>query len=113
MSKRTNHPYRAHPLNGFDWSAVFELVEDQQVILGVDVAKEGMVAAVMDEGENVVKTIRWSHPRDTESLLAFVSALAERSAGVVVAMEPSGVYGDALRWQLLDGAPPTSSAGPS
>jgi transposase len=88
-------------LGGFEWSAVLEVVEGQQVIVGVDVAKEAMVAAVMDESENVVKTIRWSHPRETESFLGFVSALEERAAGVAVAMEPSGVYGDPLRWQLL------------
>lgn len=102
MAKRNKHPYRAHPLSRFEWSAVFELVEEQQVILGVDVAKEDMVAAVMDESESVVKTIRWSHPRETDSFLSFVSALGERAAKVVVAMEPSGVYGDALRFQLLE-----------
>ena len=102
MSKRNKRPYRAHPLSGFDWSVVLEAVEDQRVIVGVDVAKEAMVAAVMNDSESVVKTIRWSHPAQTGSFLSFVSALRERTASVDVAMEPSGVYGDALRQELLE-----------
>ena len=102
MGKLNKHPYRAHRLDRFEWSGVFDLVQEQQVIVGVDVAKERMVATVMDEGESVVKTIRWSHPGETDSFLSFVSGLKERSADVAVAMEPSGVYGDALRWQLLE-----------
>jgi len=102
MGKRNKHPYRAHPLDRFDWSTVFDLIEDQQVIVGVDVAKEDMAAAVMDESESVVKTIRWSHPRQTESFLEFLSVLEESAHGVDVAMEPSGVYGDALRFQVLE-----------
>ena len=101
MSKSSKHPYRGVHVAGFEWSRVSGLVENQHVIVGVDVAKEGMVAAVLDEGESVVKTIRWSHPLETESFLDFVSELRDRAADVVVAMEPSGVYGDALRWQLL------------
>lgn len=100
--RNKKHPYRAHRLSKLDWSRVFEVVEDQQVIIGIDVAKEAMVAAVMDEGENVVKTIRWSHPRETDAFLEFVTELEERSSSLVVAMEPSGVYGDALRWRLLE-----------
>jgi len=99
--KRTKHPYRAVPLGRLDWSRLIDSVEGQEVIVGVDVAKEAMVAAVMDEGESVVSTIRWSHPQQADAFVAFVSSLRERSAGVTVAMEPSGVYGDALRWQLL------------
>jgi transposase len=89
-------------LERLDWSTVGDLVEGQRVIVGIDVAKEGMVAAVMGEGENVVKTVGWSHPKQTASFLAFVKELRERSASLEVAMEPSGVYGDALRWQLLE-----------
>ncbi len=101
MSKRSKHPYRAHSLDRFEWSGVFEQVEDQEVIVGIDVAKEAMVAAVMDASERIVKTIRWSHPRQADMFLEFVSGLREQSAGLTVAMEPSGVYGDALRWQLF------------
>jgi len=102
MSKRSKHPYRAVQLRKLDGSSVVESVEGQCVVVGVDVAKEAMVAAVLDDGESVVKTIRWSHPKETDLFIGFLSALRESSADVVVAMEPSGVYGDALRWRLLE-----------
>jgi len=78
-----------------------EEVRDQRVTIGVDVAKEAMVAAVMDEGQAVLCTVRWSHPVETEVLLDLAEALREQASDVEVAMEPSGVYGDALRWQFL------------
>jgi transposase len=84
-----------------EWSGVFDSVEGQRVTVGVDVAKRGMVAAVMDEAQRVVKTVGWSHPEESDTFLGFVSGLQACSASVAVAMEPSGVYGDALRWQLL------------
>ena len=102
MRKRSKHPYRAVQLSRLDRSTVVDLVAGQRVVIGVDVAKEAMVASVLDEGESIVKTIRWSHPKETTAFVAFVLDLRKVSAGVVVAMEPSGVYGDALRWQLLE-----------
>ncbi len=112
QGQRSKRPYRAHSLERLDWSTVGDLVEGQQVIVGIDVAKEGMVAAVMVEGESVVKTVRWSHPKQTAWWLAFVGELRERSAGLDVAMEPSGVYGDALRWQLLEAGIPVARVSP-
>lgn len=99
MAKRK--PYRIVRLNQLDWEALVEDVEQQRVVIGVDVAKEKMVAAVMDEGEAILKTVGWSHPTETAQFMDFVEAIRERAAAVEVAMEPSGVYGDALRWQLL------------
>jgi transposase len=102
MSKRSKRPYRAVSLDRFEWLEVFDQVPDRRVIVGVDVAKEAMVGAVMDDGESVIKTVRWSHPRQMGELLAFLQGLASSSKEVEIAMEPSGVYGDALRWQLLE-----------
>ncbi len=98
MGKRK---YRTVRVNQFDWESLAEDVEQQQIIIGVDVAKEKMVACVFDEGEAVLKTVRWSHPVQTGEFLALLEALRARAESVVVAMEPSGVYGDALRWQLV------------
>lgn len=93
-------PYRAVHLSRFEWDGICERVESRRVVVGVDVAKEAMVAAVMED-EEVVKTVRWSHPLETDEFLKFVERLEESAVDVAVAMEPSGVYGDALRWQLL------------
>jgi transposase len=75
-------------------------VKGRRVVIGVDVAKEAMVAAVMDDEDVVVKTVRWSHPLETDQFIEFVERLAEDAVDLTVALEPSGVYGDALRWQL-------------
>lgn len=70
------------------------------MVVGIDVAKEAMVAAVMNDEELVLKTVRWSHPLETDQLFAFVEKLRNNALDVSFALEPSGVYGDALRWQL-------------
>ncbi len=80
---------------------LIEAVRGQNVVLGIDVAKEAMVAAVMDEGAVVLSTIRWSHPAETSVLVDLMEALRGEAAGVDVAMESSGSYGDALRWQFI------------
>ena len=100
MGKR--EPYRISHVNTFAWQDVVDDVEDQVVTIGIDVAKEKMVAAVVDQGEAVLKTVGWSHPVETHRFVAFIQALRETAAAVDVAMEPSGVYGDALRWQLFE-----------
>lgn len=99
MGKRK--PYRIRRVNSFSWSGVLDDVREQRVIIGVDVAKEKMAAAVLDEGEALLEIVGWSHPRETAEFMQFVDALRDKARVVEVAMEPSGVYGDALRWQLL------------
>ena len=98
MGKRK--PYRIQHVEHLDLEGLGDDVREQRVVVGVDVAKEKMVAVVMDEGEAVLATLGWSHPRQTAEFVAMVVALRERAASVSVAMEPSGVYGDAVRWQL-------------
>lgn len=93
-------PYRTVHLSRFEWDGVCQRVKGRRVVIGVDVAKEAMVAAVMDDEDVVVKTVRWSHPLETDQFIEFVERLAEDAVDLTVAMEPSGVYGDALRWQL-------------
>jgi len=71
----------------------------ERVIIAIDVAKEDFFAAIVDDDGKVHKTVKWKHPVETEEFLSFVDALGA-SALVEVAMEPSGVYGDALRAAL-------------
>jgi len=98
MGKRK--PYRIQRVNQADVQGLCEDVREQRVVIGIDVAKEKMVAVVMDQGPAVLETVGWSHPSQTSEFVAFLVALRERAASVAVAMEPSGVYGDAVRWQL-------------
>jgi transposase len=46
----------------------------------------------------VVKTIKWQHPTQTLLFYELLQALGDPSR-VEIALEPSGGYGDSLRWQ--------------
>jgi transposase len=70
------------------------------IVAAIDVAKEAMVVGFADAAGKTHELVRFSHPRQT---LLFVELLVQlRDAGreVQVAMEPTGVYGNALRFQL-------------
>ena len=62
---------------------------------------EDFFAALADETAAVETIVKWKHPLESEAFLTLVSALA-KATKVDVAMEPSGVYGDALRAALSD-----------
>jgi transposase len=70
-------------------------------VLGVDVAKEDFVSVLMDKKREVLSTIRWKHPVETEILLDVVLSNLSWSSLEVV-MEPSGTCGDVLRALFLD-----------
>jgi len=99
MSKRK--PYRIVRLVGLDLERLLEDVREQRLVLGIDVGKQRMVMSVMNECEAIVATLGWTHPEQTPAFLSAVESLRAGAAGVQVAMEPSGMYGDALRSQLL------------
>jgi transposase len=96
MSKRR---YSATEFNAVDWMAITERVGGARTVFGVDVAKEDFVAALLDAQRTPLVTLKWRHPQQTPALLAQLARLAQR-ATLEVVMEPSGTYGDALRWQL-------------
>jgi len=82
-----------------DWSALAEAMAGRRAVFAVDVAKVKFVAALQEEtGKTLVRVI-WAHPFETAELLAGLEVLAHAGTLEVV-MESSGVYGDALRWQL-------------
>jgi transposase len=68
-------------------------------IVSVDVAKTKFVAAIATVAGEVLKIIRFSHPRQTLAFLRVVEALRDAQLAPRVVMEPTGTYGDALRYQ--------------
>jgi transposase len=82
-----------------DWAAWAEAISAQPAAFAVDVAKEKFVAGLQVAGGRTLVRVSWSHPAQTRELLAGLEVLAAVGRLVVV-MESSGVYGDALRWQL-------------
>ncbi|ESQ08952.1 MAG: hypothetical protein N838_21300 [Thiohalocapsa sp. PB-PSB1] len=82
-----------------DWTAMAGEIAGQRAVLAVDVAKVKFVAALQVEAGRTLVRVHWEHPLETGELLAGLEVLAQTGALEVV-MESSGVYGDALRWQL-------------
>lgn len=94
MKKRM---YRAKPVKDMDLGKLGgELKDADRVVFGIDVAKELMFATLKIEAEAVHTTLKWHHLKESLAVVKWVASLA----GIEVAMEPSGTYGDSLRWHL-------------
>jgi len=99
MKRKQKRPYRSVKVNSVRVDSLLERTQSERLLVAIDVAKEKMVAAVLDEDERVLVTVKWSHPVESEAFYDFVNRLgAERRLEVV--MEPTGTYGDALRFHL-------------
>ncbi len=98
---KTKKPYRAVAVNNVSVESVLSRSESERLVVSIDVAKERMVAAVMDESEEVLVTVKWRHPVESETFYAFVEGLGSQRR-VDVVMEPTGTYGDALRCHLVE-----------
>jgi transposase len=68
-------------------------------IVSVDVAKTKFVAAIATVAGVVIKIVRFSHPRQTLAFLRVIEALRDAELAPRIVMEPTGTYGDALRYQ--------------
>ena len=73
----------------------------QTCIVALDIAKQAMVAGFANAQGRCEKLVRFSHPTETLVFLGRLEMLRELGLKIEVAMEPTGVYGDALRYQLL------------
>lgn len=99
MSKRKYRATQIQDVNSIKLSAE---LGTGRVVVAIDVAKEDFYAAIVDEKGKTHEIVKWVHPTQTRSFLALVEALGGPER-VEVVMEPSGVYGDAIR-AALDGA---------
>ena len=97
MGKRK---YRGVWVKDVQPSKLVESLNGGRCVVGIDVAKEKFFAVVMDASQTVLVTVKWTHPGQSPEFIRLVGTLANAS-DVNVAMEPSGVYGDALRTRLL------------
>ena len=91
MKKRA---YKATPIRRINAAELSSVCRDKKVIVGVDVAKEEPVAAFMLEDGQVVRTVKWKHPFETRYFLGVLNAIGNEQ--VVLVLEPTGTYADAL-----------------
>jgi transposase len=96
MSKRK---YRATKIQDVDRTKLSAELGDGRVIVAIDVAKEDFYAAIVSEKGQVHQIVKWLHPAESRAFLALVDHLGGAKR-VEVVMEPSGVYGDAVRAAL-------------
>ena len=66
MKKRI---YRAIDVKALNLDELREVIKKQKIVLGVDVAKEDFVAALMNERREVLSAVKWKHPMETGILL--------------------------------------------
>ena len=101
MKKRVKRAYRAIPVAVVNITSLVEALQGERVSVGVDMAKEDLFAAFMDERGNVHVTVCWKQPQETRLLLGLLDALTAAGVRVEVAMEPTGTYGDPLRFAVI------------
>lgn len=97
MSKRT---YRAKRIKEFDAESLRGAVEGQRVSFGIDIAKEVCFGRLVRSDFSVLGTVKWNQLTETRVLIDCLKQLQTLGAVLEVAMEPSGSYGDALKYQL-------------
>lgn len=90
--------YAAVDVEQLDVEALLPLVT-VGCIVAIDVAKTKFVAAIATAGGEVLKLVKFEHPRQTIAFLGLLRALQQAERKPVVVMEPTGTYGDALRYQ--------------
>ena len=66
----------------------------------LDVAKNAFVGLLTNQDQTITKLVKWTHPQDSH---AFIGHLHKDlgMARLDVAMEPTGTYGGAMRWQFV------------
>ena len=97
MKKRS---YKSVKVNEVVREKLFEMVRGSRLVVGNDVAKKTHVAALMGEDRRVLLTIRWDMPDELGSFVSLLQSLPVSS--LCLAMEPSGSYGDPLRFRLWE-----------
>lgn len=95
---KAKRSYNAVDVERFDAKAVLPLLTTG-CIVAIDVAKTKFVAAFATASGDAVKLVKFEHPRQTGLFLEQLCLLIEGGRKPTVVMEPTGTYGDAIRYQ--------------
>ena len=90
--------YSVTDVDQVDVAALLQLIA-VGCIVAIDVAKTKFVAAIATAAGEVLKLVKFEHPRQTSAFLGLLRALQQAEFKPVVVMEPTGTYGDAVRHQ--------------
>jgi transposase len=93
--------YRATDVQQLSPKTLLEAFEPgARIVVGVDVAKRKFLAAIGDASGEVRSVVRFEHPAQTAAFVGLLDGLQKAERKLEVCMEPTGTYGDALRYQL-------------
>lgn len=95
MNKRSYHSKNVKQIN---WEQHGQENAGNDVIFSIDIAKEKQFGQIMNADREVLLQVNWLHPQETPQILAGLKLFGCSLKGIV--MEPSGVYGDTLRYQF-------------
>jgi len=98
MKKRIR--YRTVNVESVEVKALARKFAGGRCIVAIDIAKEAMVAGFADEKGTCEALVRFSHPTQTLLFVTLLVALRELGLEVEAVMEPTGSYGESLRYQL-------------
>lgn len=76
------------------------LAPGSKCIVSLDIAKEAMVAGFGGTDGHCKMLVRFTHPKQSRTFLKLCEMIQRGGHAVEVAMEPTGVYGDSLRYQF-------------
>ena len=90
--------YRSIPFQKVNIQKLNDAFENKRTVVGIDVAKEVFFAGFMQESGKMELTLKFTHPQESRE---FVKLLSELPAShVECVLEPTGTYGDSLRFLL-------------
>ncbi len=107
MKKRI---YRALDVNQMNREKIASMVQGRRITAGIDVAKEVHFGVLMPRNEEVLVTFKWKHLEASRSTVAWLAGLP--ASLLDVALEPSGTYGDNLRWLFAEAKIPLFRVSP-
>lgn len=96
--------YRRIPVKSVQLQPLVSQLPGAKVVVAIDVAKHDMVAALATDEGQVVMTVAWKHPTETGLFFGLLESIVAAGKTLQAVMEPSGTYGDALRFQLRERA---------
>jgi transposase len=103
--------YRAADVNRIDVAKLLEGRGEAAVHVGLDVGKECILCMLRWGGDDFERPWRVSNPFEVVRLAELLSAVG-RGRGMIVAMEPTGTYGDGLRQALVRAKVPVHRVSP-
>ncbi len=100
--------YRATDVNKINIESLLSRTSNERIVFGIDIAKENNFCSLMNEKREVLTTVKWLHPVQTKEFIGFVKKFQKAEA----VMEPSGSYGDPIRYMLEQNSIPVYRVSP-